>query len=740
MTSAPRRLKLSDLRIQKADLTSSRVTRAHITGFLFLLVVIATSLTAQAQDKLSIEQATIQPPIQMGRPIPSWWEVKINGSALVEGRIEFQMKNGDRLLATHTTEDLALTGPQQRIRVLLPPANDPDTDQLLLGIKFRGKRFNQDLGTHILRIAASRSRSFVILTATTRLAAKRSPERDRIVRRLAFESLVKDLDESVKTVQAILDPDDIPQDAHAFCAYEMVILFGDEFKLLKKLQLEALLAWVSAGGSLYLEPTGVLESYHVDFLRKLTEFGPGDMIIQPDSQGRLIPGTIWNDDRLFRITNGLGHVVLRVDDERTNIAIETPEWREATAFLWRMPFVQRQVVRQLAAPTIEELYQIRPPVPDGYETIPMARLGSTLPTLTSELVNWLMPEGVRMVPLWVLGLILATFVVWIGPVDYFGLGWLKARKYTWLTFPLATLLVTGLTVWVTNQYMSSAETRRGLVIRDIGDDGSIVRTNRFELLFIASTRPVTTAVRKGVFSAMVTGQSLVDAPIRRQQQMFQPGRPNYFNDELERRPPARFQGRIPTEFTVTQDLAKWTPQLNRQLWIPGTKDEIDVDWQALMEGLNLDDLFIRRTIDGEMASRIRQKFGTKALMALFGPQAKWAYNHGGNWWLQRGDLPVSGADRAPGGYNGRDYDNEGWTMLPEEIQRQPQLFCWLYHYSAGAPYGLFALTSQIGPAGGSNLEDLPIYDTSDPNLSLLIVIVPQQDDFVVYRKLLRTRK
>lgn len=697
----------------------------------FVLTVI--NLPLHAQEKLSIEQAGKQPTIQMGRPIPSWWEVKIQGSALVEGRIEFKMKSGDRLLATHTTEDLALTGPQQRIRVLLPPVNDPEIDQLLLSVAFRGKKFNQDLGKHILRIAMSRSRSFMVLTASTQLATRRIPERERIVKRLAFESLAKDLEDSAKTLQASLEADDFPQDPHAYCAYEMVILFGDEFRLLKKSQLEALLAWVCAGGSLYLEPTSVLESYHVDFLRKLTEFGPSELIIQPDSRGRLIPGTILNDERLLRVTNGLGRIVLRVDDE-PDAPVETPRWRGATAFLWRMHFDQAKLVAEQELANSDALWSLRESEFDPYGSYPMTRLASTVPTSTTELVNWLMPEGVRMVPLWVLGLILVTFVVWIGPVDYFGLGWLKARKYTWLTFPLATFLVTGLTVWITNRYMSSAETRRGLIVRDVGDDGSIVRTNRFELLFIASTRPVMTEVRKGIFSAMARGRSVIDDPSQRQsqQQMFQQPRTSYLNEESERSP-ARLQGRIPTDFTVTQDMSKWTPQLNRQLWIPGAKDEISVDWQELMQGLNITELLNRHTIDGELVNRVQQQFGPGALIALLGPEGKWASSHGGDWWMQRGNQPVHS------GYRGRMSNTEGYLdMLPYEIQQQPELFRWLYYYSAGAPCGLFRLTSQVGPAGGSSLDDLPIYDTSDPDRSLLMVVVSRGDDFVVYRKLLRT--
>ena len=689
---------------------------------------------------MEIDPSIMQPPVQMGRPIPSWWDVKIKGSALVEGRFEFQLKNDTKLLATVTTEELALTGPQQRIRVLLPPVNDPDgVDQLWLDIKFHGRRFNQNLGSHPLRVALARKRTFMVLTAVSRVAPRRSAERDRVIRRLAFESMAANLDESANTVLTPLEPVDLPQEPMAYCAYEMAILFGDEFRLLKKPQLDALAAWVRAGGSLYLEPTGVLEQYHVDFLRNLTAFGPGDLVIQPDSNGRLTPGSIWNDERLIPLTNGLGRIVLRVDDEQPEQLMETPAWREAAAFLWRLHSDQIQTLGSQPAADISTLLQNVPETPNPYGGMSANRLSLKLPSSTSELVNWLMPEGVRMVPLWVLGLILCTFVVWIGPVDYFGLGWLKARKFTWLTFPLATILVTGLTVWITNRYMSTAETRRGLVIRDVGDDGAIVRTNRFELLFIASTRPVTTDVRKGVFSAMNTGQSLDDP----YQPRMNPGMPRRYGPtggDVVARPPARLQGRIPTEFTATQDMAKWTPQLNRMFWIPGpaANDETAVDWQALMEGVSLPEMFNSRTIADGLGSRVKQQFGPQALVAVLGSQGRWVYSQHAGWHLLNSNQ-FAGHVRDGISY----YPAQGgqYTQaLPQELNGQPELFRWLYQYSAGVPYGLFSLTSQVGPAGSEDLDDLPILDTSDPNLALLIVVVPRGDDYIVYRKLLRTGK
>jgi len=700
-----------------------------------VLILSAFSAPALAQTRpIEIEQSTIQPTIQMGRPIPSWWEVKIQGSALMEGRIEFLLRNESRVLATVSTEDLALTGPQQRIRVMLPPINDRAVvDQLVVDARFKGKRLQQDLGTHILRVAQANTRAFMSLTSIARLAPKRSKIRDRILTRLSFESLAPNLEDAVKTIRTSLEPADLPQEPMGYCAYEIVILFGDEFRLLRKPQLDALAAWVKAGGSLYLEPTGVLESYHVEFLRSLAEFGPSDLVIQPDSQGRLIPGTIWNDARLMRLTNGLGRIVLRIEEEAPAgddddaFSVETPDWREVSAFLWRLHSDQVQILRNDPLAGMNQLLGNYPQAPQ-FGMMAGNRLMLKPPSSTTELVNRLMPDGVRMVPLWVLGVILTGFVIWIGPVDYFGLGWLRARKFTWLTFPLATFLVTALTVWITNQYMSTAETRRGLELRDLGDDGSVVRTNRFELLFIASTRQVTTSIRKGVFTDLATGTSIDDSYNR----IAAPRR--YATAEvIERRPP-RLQGRIPTEFTATQDMAKWTPQLNRMFWIPGASESTKVDWSAFLDGISLQEMFNNNSIPSALATRIREKFGINAMMAVIGSEGRWAYDRESPGWTLRGAS-------LPNNYNNSNIymgEDDSSYAVPAGVRSQPDLFRWLYQYSVGTPYGLFSLRAQVGPAGGPDMDDLPILDSSDKSQLLLIVVVPEGDDFVVYRKLLRT--
>ena len=740
-----------------------------------MAVFFAAAFPAFAQDKtvkekrIAIEQSGIQPTIQMGRPIPTWWDVRVAGSAMVEGRFEFVLMNEGRVLANYTTEELALTGPQQRIRVLFPPVDDRfGVDQLQVQATFRGKRFTEKLGQHILRVAMGRSRTFMMLTSTSRLASKRSVERDRVMKRLAFESMATaNLEDSVKTIPALFEPNDLPQEPMTYCAYDLVVLFGDEFRAIKKPQLDALTAWIRAGGSLYVEPTGVLEPYHIDFLRGLTANDSRGLIFQPDSSGRLIAGTVWEDERIVTTTTGLGRVAIRVEEEDAPPAFESRAWRRATAFLWKLRAEQVEAVAELGRFDLSKLAlsEIGQPmidtdgdgIPDTaiqrgnnqpwqkQFSVPPGWLSMKLPTSTGELLDRLMPEGVRMVPLWLLGFILLGFVVMIGPVDYIGLGWLKARKYTWFTFPLATVAVTALTVWVSNSYMSSAEARRGLVIRDVGDDGSIVRTNRFELLFVASSHAVTTDVRRGVFSPLGTGGSMAGSAralyqqqlMQQQMMLGQQGRSRFRSATGEdglagEKSPPRMSGRIPTQFEVTQDLAKWTPQLNRIFWIPGATDEQPIDWMPITDGQITSGLLSTRVVGGELRERVRRQFGTGALVACLGPNGAWASDGNRLWQTNIGNDANQYNRTVQPQFNS--WGEPTGLQIPPEVQQQGALFRWFYQHSVAQKHGLFGLVSHIGPKGGPEFDDLPIYDPSDSGHALLIIVVPQGDDLIAYRK------
>ena len=68
-------------------------------------------------------------------------------------------------------------------------------------------------------------------------------------------------------------------------------------------------------------------------------------------------------------------------------------------------------------------------------------------------------------------------------------------------------------------------------------------------------------------------------------------------------------------------------------------------------------------------------------------------------------------------------------------QQMPVVATVAQQLSARSASGLFAIVSQISPTGGENLEDLALFDETDPNQWLLIVAVRRDGNWIVYRTL-----
>lgn len=739
-----------------------RCIEANGTGVLWLCAVwlIFSSLispaSAQSDKPLTIETSSIQPSLALGRPMLTWWDVKIPRAALVTGKFQFLLKSELRLLATAETEELTLNGPEQRIRVVLPAISDAYAiDRVNVEIHFQGKNFSGKVSDQILRIPFSKKKVFVALVGESKTVRNLTLRRQKVIEQLKFENLIpktkneqgKDDDqEFIKTFFASLDPTDFASEALAYCGYDVVVLLGEEFRKLRKPQLEGLLTWTKSGGSLYVEPNGVLESYHVDFLRNLVANDPRELVFQVDPTGRVVCDAMPTDQPALVVGIGLGAAAIGIDDPDKDVEPSTEAWRPVIAALWKLrrnPVpaapIQYNVNNRINGQAMRETFANPDPWGLAAASFEHHRLRH------GDLMDRLMPEKFRMVPPWILTLILFTFVMTIGPGEYFVLGWLRSRSLTWLTFPAATLAVTFLTVYLSNMYMSQAETRRAAVLCDVDSTGEIVRTNRFELLFVASSHRVITDVQKGLFSPLVLGAAYDANPfapggpwtpqriqlMQRRQAGFV--NPNFQDSEIEddpnfSPPVVGFVGRIPTQFSVPQDLIKWTPQLNRVFSLATTITKPDVDWSRFDLAI-ADSNFIRQHIvPPRILERAREQFGPLATSACFTGSDGWAYDRSQAWRSTRSQENPQ-VYFAPGmGFGGR-------------IDRMPgeaDFFRWIYQTSVLLPTpGISMLTKQTAPKGGPDCDDVPLLDSSDVESWLLVVVVPEKEDFVVYRKLMR---
>jgi hypothetical protein len=318
-----------------------------------------------------------------------------------------------------------------------------------------------------------------------------------------------------------------------------------------------------------------------------------------------------------------------------------------------------------------------------------------------------MPRDVQVVPLGMIAAILTAYVVMIGPVDYFCLGFLRLRRLTWILFPVVTIAFAGFTLWLSRWYLGTNDSNRAIEVYDLVQGGAVARQTRIELLFLSQQRAVGTEVQNGVFSPVGLG-SLSD-----------PRRPSLQVASDAGRIDQSIVGRFPSRYIVGQAIPQWTPVANRFFWIDPQPAKIaaaastnptETDPKA---NFNWDDPGDTTTDIGRAAlgARIERAFGNAACAVVY---------------------------RA----RGRSFDVlnsfeslRSWQPHPDRYAPLPGLEEVVREFSAPSPEKLFSLASQISPNGSPGLEDLALLDRSDPRQSLLVIAVEAGSKLTLYRRL-----
>jgi hypothetical protein len=335
-----------------------------------------------------------------------------------------------------------------------------------------------------------------------------------------------------------------------------------------------------------------------------------------------------------------------------------------------------------------------------------------------QLVSRLLPQGLRFVPMSLVGLILVVYVLLIGPGDWFILGAIRRRKWTWFTFPAVTITLTLATVWLAEWYMQVSDNRRAVTFHDVGLDGRTIRRNRFEVLFLGSEREVRTELSREIFSPMSL-QRFSEAIGYRY-----PGQMQEDDSKRLRAGVARYTGRIPTSYGVAQFITQWTPQLNRRFAIPaGEKPGVEFDWNAFADSNTYNFTSLATgPVRNELLEKVRQAFGADANVAILSNGKR--NNLAGAFDFLQG-TGLYGVDQ---------YGNQ--IATPYYRYNMPQKTSnFLDDVSVNSLGGLFAVVSQTSPSGGKDFEDMALLDPSDPDQWLLIVAVDRGDEVDIYRKL-----
>ena len=668
-----------------------------------------------AQDvdtRLSIEFHRRFQELRTGSPISIDWTLIWKGTGQPRGHLEVQILDGQKELGTlRTVKEQVLTSSGNRFRTLLPTFY-PEQPLAPLDIQayFVSDEGLFDLGERSLRVAGASRRTFIIAFCDSWQQIKADDEREELTHSLDLKRFVVDQQQDhLATYPARVFPDDIPVDPLWLCEYNIVVLFPDGFRELRLSQLEGLARWVDAGGSLCVFVSSTLSRPHVEFLNGLTRAPSDQPLVSLDDTGRAMCAL-----PVVRIARGLGHVVVTDQDPHSRPFVASSDWKAAASFLWKRLAGPRHTssntsaanrLQRTTTSTVKRPLGTEPTIVDlssrERKLLPGDAIKWKLTTLGSLLAR-LTPDDFEVVPLWLLGCLLVGYLVVIGPVDYFLLGLFRQRRLTWLYFPLVTIGLAMMIIWISHDYMATNKGTKSVIFRDVGDQGKVVRENRFELLLNAMPTVEETRIQHALFTPIDHRRFLSET--------------NSVSDDpfsqvaLETDQPTHYVGTIPANFIAVQETPQWSPQLNRIFVITPQAPAPSFDWDSVRFS-DLTDT--RRSRD--LLKRLQATFGNEVLAIAF---------HGPGPPTRVG--AVSPLFPAPDQWGiERRLGDTGGAITDEFLQ----------DVCVRPAVGIFNVVSQISPHGGDNLEDLPLLDPTDPTRWLLVVAIPGPRKLVVYRKL-----
>lgn len=535
------------------------------------------------------------------------------------------------------------------------------------------------------------------------------------------------------------DAMNLPDNPLNLTCFDIVVLGDRALGRLDEIQLDSLKVWVDAGGSLCVLPDEqALKSIHAAFLKSLFEDvnDPSVRISRADT-GKLEILTE-NPDHAIHRRYGLGAVSLLPVTKNLKQLLTDQDKGKLAGHLWHVrhglaireggPWLSQSALKQVkrsgyqiekrdgtwiarrtnGSNSVRNLWEISGRFQTQFDFSPQQNI------LTSTANTALMPDGVQMVPPWVIAVLLLAYVATIGPIDYWVLGFFKARKFTWVLFPVVTAVFTGLTIMIAHAYMSSTETGGQISIVDLVDDGRAVRETSLQMNFFGASTTVSTDHKQTFFvpAAMEESQFI-----------------GFGNQAMPSsgKKPVELSGRFPQNYRSEVSLSQWDPFLTRSFRLQPQVDNIPP--------INWDDPALVQTTDGHnrLIARLNdwdQQNENLRIDAIVMHQSQ-------PYQPQIFQLKTS---RPANIFDSTIRDRQ--AILQQDLrfrsgrlQNNPGIGIGVVESAdASSMNNYFSLVSQLAPQGGASLEDLPIVDLTDPKQWLLMVAVKRDNQIQVFRK------
>jgi hypothetical protein len=617
-------------------------------------------------------------------------EAKFSGlepGKLVEGRLRIVLREGGRSLAVWESPELAISSGEIRFRFTLPPATAQGGSPMGKAqcSLLTTEKKTIDFGMFSFPLSTDIARNVTVATSHPELGTY--PGMRQVMRALTLMRYDPEKEDAFATVDAsmaYISPGTLGVQAMDYCAYDVLLLAGNGFSLVKEKQLEAMSTWVKAGGSVMVIPTTAVKAEHLAFLNRLSggeAFSLNEQGSIQANRASMTPGHL-----LYR--PGLGRMAVVFPDPKKDVddvaigELEERRWRKTVAHIYKFQKKQaaslvvsgKWLVNNEKAVGGTQNYP-RSYVPaNEYVHGNMHRLQmQPLPgNVGGLLADHLLPKDMRLVPGWAIFLVLFIFVLVIGPMDYIVLGKFKKRKYTWILFPLMSILFTVFMVKMAEHFMGTNDHRKTLRVVDVDIEGNILRQNRLTMYFTAKHK-LMEEKGEGSLISLVNHEGLSNYT----DDYNSRGMMDDFRDSGE-----SYTGRIPGSYTFEHTVKQWTPTLVRKMTFGGEDLTVPTFWKDILPTENLD----------KSCARVSADF--------------------------KGDILLIRSSRGPVRWG------EGAPLIGDSIVES---------LSARFRIGWFSLVSAISPNGAGSFEDLALLDPTDSDAYVVAAIEERKGEIILYR-------
>lgn len=685
---------------------------------------------------------------------------------VITGELQLQIFVGRRLVQEWRSGEMVVPFGRQLLRITVAPITvHHDQTPVSAIARFVGDGFEYDLREHVVVVPAFWKRSLALAVSV--------PEERRTLPDDAATTQALSLDRfdwgdsdryDLATFPIILAPADFPGTSAGYAVFDALLLDGDGFAQLKSTQLAAIGDWVAAGGSVCIRPEGPLSVAHAALLNRLAGAGSvGQFLL--DEQRNLKPG-FPGQQSYARFRYGLGRAVIlgnmpdpqeEIDTLRQLVILQKaavdpadaapPEqtpWTDVAAFLWKMRVDQARHVRQTGKWDFPETTRAT------LDPFQPRRFGPKESPEEQQPSQLLTPQEVQGIPRWVVLSILAVFLTVIAPVDYFLLGAFRLRRLTWVFLAVVALAFTVGTIQIANRVMGSSDYRTALVFVDLVQSDRPVRTSRFELRFTATEQRTEATLRNTIYApwqprieSKLDSEELAQrqlASLRGRSGLETVSRPDPYSDfyiapisTLEEQENSAstgdlpvYEGRMPATFVVRQQMRQWSPVVYRETTFESQpvvppavpwNDASPETWGTAEGRAALVDSIIQVVPEAKVLLFNRGKIHLADRNGAFSTDQ---IRENQTDTMRFVEQKATGSDKST------------------TIHLNLPILKLIGQACARHPRGLFSIVSQVAPTGADLFEDLTLLDPSDPDEWLLAVIVRQDNEIQVFRRLYRS--